>query len=734
MSIIASMLSCTKGDIIPEKELEEKATDSPEEILMAVSDKYTVEKVTESQTEYLFEFSSPSPISLKIEYPEGIRSVSILKSNVREYSENGKNISISFSDGKTTSLQYCSWLSVKFSTLAVNFEEGSAPVEYPFEILENDSDSLNVSVEGAADYATFDAVIEPNLKTGKIIFRPNTEGYFTSDVTVTVSNGKRIITQVVSLSRIDFKFCDGTVSREYSFPEYERYMEFELHSADTAVNVSIPDECKDWIQAKAVTLNVDDKDRTIICILLSENKGNVCRTGQVSVTRGTLDRTLPIMISQLGSDMDGSLRKGLESFFYALHGESWVKRDNWCSSKPLFDWYGIEAALVTSKSLFGDDGFAYFGTDDKWNLNLAANNMRGEIPSEFWKICTYFENIRISSEYLPTSTVPDCVWHKGLQTLDLSMSFMNVPLSVAVGNAENLTRLNIQACNVNGSLPAALTRLASLEQVNMRECGITGELPSSLGDMKALREFYLDHNMELGGTLPDSFYNLENLTDFDISATRIGGHLKPAISRLKKLEGFWITGCEFEGTIPEEFGLIENLIGYDFDGNYFTSLPEFVRYYGYNSKYAKEWVGSAGFPIGVPYYQRKKSDGRPENYVVVVPDCSEMSEILVNGQPLKRPGYYVDFSKCRQLPFPVWARVRYGIWCWTIGRIDEMKYPKYPSADDLQYPGNEYFFDGKDWRHSKLEYPAREYYYDGQNWVHDPSCPWNEEYVDSIGE
>jgi len=350
---------------------------------------------------------------------------------------------------------------------------------------------------------------------------------------------------------------------------------------------------------------------------------------------------------------------------------------------------------------------------------------------DFWKACKCFENIRISSEYLPTSTVPDCVWHKGLQSLDLSMSFMNVPLSIAVGNAESLSTLNIQACSVNGSLPEALTRLASLELVNMRECGITGELPSALGDMKALKVFFLDHNMDLGGTLPDSFYSLENLKDFDVSATRIGGQLKPEISRVRNLEGFWITGCEFEGTIPEEFGLLDNLIGYDFDGNYFTALPEFVRYYGYNSRDAKEWVGSAGFPVGVPYYQRLKSEGRPDNYIVTVPDCFEMSEILVDGQPLRRPGYYVDFSKCIGLPFPVWAHVRYGIWCWTMGRIDEMKYPKYPYADDLQFPGNEYYFDGKDWRHSELEYPAREYCYDGQRWVHDPSCPWEQEYVEN---
>lgn len=739
MAVIASMLSCTKDDIIPEKEEpEEKPAetiqDTPESILIAVSGVYSVEKVTESQNDYLFEFSSPSPITLNKEYPEGISKVTLKKSEVKEYAEDGKTISVTFKDGKSASLKYSAWLSVKFLSSSVSFDEACTPGEIAFEIVENDSDSISVRVDGCGKYANYETALDNDKKNGRITFLLMSDKYFSAEAEVIVSNGKRAVSQKVSLSRVDFKFIDGLLSREYSFPEYGRYMEFMMHSADTAVHVSVSEECRDWIQAKVLNLNIDDVDRTLVCILLSDNRGDSRRSGKVSVTRTGLDRELPITVSQIGSEMEGSLRKGLESFYTALHGENWLHHDNWCSDHPMFEWYGICASNTTSKVLFGDEGLTYLGTDDVWVLDLAANNMRGTVPDSFWNVCKYFEIIRISSEYLPDSTVPDCVWHENLWKLDLSTSFMNVPLSSAVGNAKRLNYLDLSLCRVKGGLPEEITTLPELKEINMCESSLTGTLPQGLGNLKNLVNLNLNCNMELGGTLPDSFYSLENLRNFNIGMTKVGGRLSSEITKLTRLQDFEINGCEFEGTIPEEFGKLGNLIGYDFQGNYFDAIPQFVRYIAYNSKkngqYAGsgDWVGGAGFPLGIPYFQRKKTDGRPENYVVTVPDVFEFSEILVDGKPLKRSGYYVDYTKCFQHTFPIWAHIRYDLQNWERSCSLTMKCPQYPYADDLQYPAYQYYYDGKDWRHPDLEYPAREYLKVGNEWVHDPTCPWDAEY------
>lgn len=520
-----------------------------------------------------------------------------------------------------------------------------------------------------------------------------------------------------------FKFADGTFGKTFSFREYERYFELDMHEADTTVCVEVPAGCSSWLRATVSNTSVNGVGKTTVCFLLSENVGSEERDARVMIVSDGYAHKLTVSVRQIGSEMDGSLRKGLESFYSALDGPSWVRSDKWCSDAPLFEWYGITAYNVAGKTVFGDEGGTYSGTDDRWALDLAGNNMRGIIPEAFWKASGCFVSIRICNEYLPDSSVPDYFWNENLLSLDLSMSFMNVRLA-SVSQAANLQSLSLQACKVP-DIPAGITSCIRLREINLRECGLSGTLPRDLGSLTALEYLLLDHNMELGGVLPESFYDLVNLKSFDIGSTGIGGRLSGDISRLTRLVNFVVSGCEFEGTVPEEFGELDNLVGYDFQGNYFSAIPQFVRYRGF-----RQWVGSTGFPLGVPYYQRDRKDGRPEDYIVIVPDAFPVPDIIVDGKPLSRPGYYVDYNKCRILPFPMWAKVKYGIFCWDMCRDGEFKNPEYPYADDLQYPATEYYYDGSTWRHPKLKYPAREYRFDGTSWVHDASCPWDRVYVD----
>lgn len=723
---IALCAACHKEPVpVPEVE-------TAEDILLAVEHEYKVESVKEERELYVIIFDAPTPVKVKKEHPSGIEKVELKKSDVTSFEEKPKSVDIVFKDGKSVSLAFCAWLSATFNTDYISFDEGQTSDGVFFEIKESNPESFTVNVTGCEEYADFQVELNKSGRGGCITFTPKSAGYFTVEATIELSNGRRSVYATVSLIRENFKFADGTVEKSFSFLEYERYFEVGMENADKSVAVMVPPECASWLQATVSTVNLNGKDKTTVCFLLSENPGNEARSAMVTVSREGGHRELYVNVSQIGSQMDGSFKKGLLAFYEALNGAQWNCNDNWGSDAPLFEWYGIKSCSVSTKALFGDDGFAYFGTDDRWILDLSANNMRGTVPEEFWKVCHCFSSIRISGEYLPTSTFPDYVWNENLSALDLSMSFMKVSLSSAIARAVNLESLLLQACTIEGGLPSELSTLSHLWELNCRECSLTGELPKNIGNLQSLEICYFDHNMDLGGVLPSSFYNLANLRSFDIGSTQIGGKLSPDIARLSRLEDFNISGCEFEGTIPEEFGQLEKIVSYDFQGNYFTAIPQFVRYIGFNSKEFRQWVGSAGFPLGVPYYQRDRKAGRPKDYIVVVPDVSQWPEILVDGQPLKRPGYYVDYDKCNLFKMPKWANIKYGISNWNTYRDGEAKFPEYPYADDLQYPADEYYYDGKDWRHPKLEHPAREYWFNGTDWVHDPSCPWDREYIDRL--
>lgn len=718
-----AFVSCVRDNLDPVIPLEE----TTEEVILALQGTYKVETCEEKNSEYVLTFHNPTPVKIKKDYPDGIKEITIQKSVVNTLVNTPQKITIEFKDGVNAALSYYAWLDVSLNIDYVSFVEENTPESIFYRVEDSEPAKFVVSVSGGERYVDVKIESDKSEKGGCITFTPISPEYFTEEISIEFSNGEKTISIPVSLIKEEFKFADGTVSKDFSFKEYERYFEVGMSKADKSIAVSVPDDAP-WIQACVSTENVDGLDKTTLCFLLAENIGGSTRHTTITVSKEGLHREMKIDISQIGSEMDGSLKKGLTAFYEALNGANWNHNENWCSEKQMFDWYGISASMVASRALFGGDGFVYFGTDDKWYLDLEANNMRGEIPMEFWRVSSCFEVITIVGEYLPSSNLSDLVWHEGLLKLDLSMTFMKAPLTPAISNAKNLQTLNLQCCSIPGTIPEEITGLSHLREVNLRECALTGSLPTSLGNMRELEILLLDHNMDLGGSLPSGFYQLRSLRSFDIGSTKIGGTLSSDIKRLTSLEDFFIGGCEFEGTIPEEFGQLENLAAYDFQGNYFTQIPQFVRYIGFNSKAYKQWVGSAGFPLGVPYYQRDKKDGRPENYIVTVPNAFVMPDIIVDGQPLPRAGYYVDYDKCNLMPLPVWAHVKYGIFTWNMCRDGEFKEPVYPYADDLQYPATEYYFDGKDWRHPNLDYPAREYFYDGKQWVYDASCPWDKEY------
>lgn len=209
----------------------------------------------------------------------------------------------------------------------------------------------------------------------------------------------------------------------------------------------------------------------------------------------------------------------------------------------------------------------------------------------------------------------------------------------------------------------------------------------------------------LSGKMPERFYEMLGLEYLNLSYTGIGGVLSPEIGRLKKLYLLNLDYCEFEGVIPEEIGTLD-LDWCSMRGNYFESFPEFFRY---RPTYHRAW--DCGRGTDYPCIQRDKKSGAL--YFLPMP-------------------YWMAVKFNKELT----ARVSgYDKVFWLLAGTD---YKKYPAALDLQYPADEYYYDGRDWRHPKYEHPARDYWFDGAGWTYEPGNPWTEsidtgEHYDSEG-
>ena len=626
-AMLLTVVACDKSDPVkPIDPIEEE--DSAEEIVLAVQNTYLLESFEEKDG-YVLTFHNPSPIKLKKDYPDGIKSVTLQKGAVKSVTLAPSDVTITFTDGKSAKLAFYAWIDAELDSEFVSFGEDGEPqsVAYTINGSVPESADVTVSVKGAEGVATYEITPDESGKGGLITFSLTGSGYFSKEVQVVFSNGEKSVTLPLTLVREEFKFEDGSVAKKFEFKEYARFFELWLSKDYEGVSVSIPEDV-DWVH----TVIAWD----CICIDLDKNGSDTERHAVITIKREGTVQELTVEISQIGAQMEGSLERSLIALYNATDGDNWTgtiwdnfeqreipSNENWCSDKPLWEWAGLFCNSITDNDGSNE---RYRGTDDRWSLEINSgayyrNAGPYEVPEEFWKNISCFYELKLNGNNLK-GTIPDEFWN-----------------------------------------------------VNFWEINLAG-------------------NPELEGRLGDGFYNMTDLHRFSINGTKVKGALSSDISKLTNLWTFDIGNCEFEGTIPEEFGMLP-LVYWSFGHNYFTELPQFVRYRSGNEPYG--WVITKCYPSDDSWEQKDK-----------------------NGNIV-------------YLPFPLWAHVKYGAADWGRYWDDELKAPEFPYADDLQYPATEYYWDGKDWRHPNLEYPAREYWFDGKEWIHDASCPWEKEYIDPRG-
>ena len=78
----------------------------------------------------------------------------------------------------------------------------------------------------------------------------------------------------------------------------------------------------------------------------------------------------------------------LEQFYYETNGDSWVNNENWCSDKPLNEWFGISM----------DGNFVNY-------INLVSNNLTGNGTLKGLKV---LHDINIENNNLLSISISDC--------------------------------------------------------------------------------------------------------------------------------------------------------------------------------------------------------------------------------------------------------------------------------------------------------------------------------------
>lgn len=157
-------------------------------------------------------------------------------------------------------------------------------------------------------------------------------------------------------------------------------------------------------------------------------------------------------------------KEALIALYDSTGGDSWNNNTNWCSDKPLSEWYGVsldpegyvQAIWLSSNNLTGSIPEKISGLTHLERLNLEWNSLQGSIPEGIVEMSRlYYLNLRQNQL---SGSIPEKIGKLPLTWVDLSWNQLtgNIPVSVAELMNENLVSLNINHNMLAGKVPAAI--------------------------------------------------------------------------------------------------------------------------------------------------------------------------------------------------------------------------------------------------------------------------------------
>lgn len=164
---------------------------------------------------------------------------------------------------------------------------------------------------------------------------------------------------------------------------------------------------------------------------------------EISIAPGTIKNIG--LIDNL-TDQTEVEREALMAFYNAMDGDNWKDNTNWCSDRPIGEWYGI-------------------GTDQNGlvaSLDLRENNLSGSLH-----------------EAVPYLYDLSSIWNLSLPTNDI-VGF----IPEDIGKMSSLVLFDIQDNDVQGSIPASFADIKGLQYLWLYANGLSGDVPEEIQEME----------------------------------------------------------------------------------------------------------------------------------------------------------------------------------------------------------------------------------------------------------
>lgn len=474
----------------------------------------------------------------------------------RSVAQDDGNVYLTLADGTVITIP-------KGSPLSIEFDEADLIVMSP-----NSTHDIHYTVISPLPDIQIEAISSADIKA-KVIGASAKEGVVRltsgaaideySKVVVLVSDGEKVIMKRFTFEETTLTVTDNA-QKEIAQAGGVLTLEYMSNMECKAV---ISEEGRSWItliETRAV-------EHHTVSLNVAQNSG-IARSATIELHGGNLNFVYTVM--QDGYDTTEEMeRAALTAFYIATGGENWKNNDNWCSDKPLSEWYGIttdNSGRVTQVSLSSNQLSGYLPPEignltKLYGLYLDSNRLTGNIPSE---LCTL----------------------TNLGYLDFGLNQLSGAIPSGIGNMTNLTGLYL-----NGNM-------------------FSGTIPSAIGNLKKLQYIYLNGNT-LSGTLPPETGNLTDLKSFDLRGNQLSGTIPKSVQQASWWRQLWVNivyGNRFDlssTTIPAPEFSLRTLDGTLADSsiyakNKYTVLFQWAYWCGYTKSFT---------PILVKLYEKYRNHG-----------------------------------------------------------------------------------------------------------------------------
>ena len=276
----------------------------------------------------------------------------------------------------------------------------------------------------------------------------------------------------------------------------------------------LPEEATD----KTVTWSSDNES---VATVSEDGLVTALAEGKAVITATVGDKSASCAVTVILSRYEVE-RAALIAIYNATGGSNWERSDNWCSDKPLDQWYGVRTNSE--------------GRVDKIELH---GNITGQIPPEIGDL-TELTWLSISNSLLPDNS-------------DYG------PLPSEIGNLKKLETLAIQGYPLSGKIPESLYDLTDLLQLIIARPGHMDEqqISPSIRNLHNLQRCIL-RNMNLTGNLTPEFGHLFNLTELSLQGNNLSGAIPSEWGGLVNLGDCELTGNKLSGPLPQSLRLLPN--------------------------------------------------------------------------------------------------------------------------------------------------------------------------------